>query len=76
MQNFAIMKSLETSYDLNENVPDLFLFDIGFSLLIAANFLKNVAIISVFHDQAFAKLFENCGTYHKLELGSSINASL
>jgi hypothetical protein len=76
VQNLSVMQSLQTSYDLNEYVPDLFLFDVSLSLLIAANFLKNVSIIRVFHDQAFAKLNKNCGTYHKLELGSSMNASL
>ena len=76
MQDLAVVESLQPAYNLNEDVPDFLLFDVGFSLLIATNFLKNVAIIRVFHDKAFAKLIENCGTYHKLELGSSINASL
>lgn len=51
MENFSIMKSFETPNNLDENVPNFLFFDISFSFLIGADFLKNITVISVFHDQ-------------------------
>ena len=45
------MKSFEPPNDLNENVPNLLLFDIGLSLLVTADLLEDVPVISVLHDQ-------------------------
>jgi hypothetical protein len=51
MENLALVKSLKTSDDLDEDVPDFLLFDVGLSFLITAYFLKDIAVVSVFHDQ-------------------------
>lgn len=51
MQDLAVMQSFETSDYLNENVPNLLLFDIGFSLLVTANLLEDISVVSVLHDQ-------------------------
>ena len=52
MQNLPVMQSFEPSYDLDENVPDLFFFDIGFTFLIVANFLKHITVVGIFHHKA------------------------
>ncbi len=52
MQNLANVKRPQTSNDLNENVPDFFFFNVGFTLLISANFLVNISVISVLHYKA------------------------
>ena len=50
------MKGLEAANDLNEDVPDLLLLDVGLSLLIVADFLENVSVVGIFHYQAARKL--------------------
>jgi len=52
MQDFAVVESLQPAYDLNEDVPDFLLFDVGFSFLIVAYFLEHVAVVRVLHDKA------------------------
>jgi len=54
MQDLAVMQSFETSDYLNENVPNLLLFDIGFSLLVTANLLEDISVVSILHDQTQA----------------------
>ena len=51
MEYFPIMQSLQASNDLYEYVPNFFLFDVSFSLLIAANFLENITVVGIFHDE-------------------------
>ena len=45
------MESPQASHNLDENVPDLFLFDVGLSLLVVADFLEYIAIVSVLHHE-------------------------
>ena len=45
------MESLQTTNYLDENVPDFLLFDIRLSLLIVGDFLEDVTIICVLHDE-------------------------
>ena len=51
MENLSVVKGFEASDNLNEDIPNLLLFDVSLSFLVAANFLKNIAIVSVLHDQ-------------------------
>lgn len=46
------MQSFETSYYLDEHIPNLLFFDVCFSLLVGADFLEDIAIVGIFHDQA------------------------
>ena len=49
MQYAALVESFQASYNLNKNVPDLLLFDVCLTLLIIADLLKDVAIVSILH---------------------------
>lgn len=72
------MKCLQTSNDLNKNIPNFLFFYISFSLLIAAYFLEDVSVVGVLHNKAAKQMVSEVegSTYHKLLLGSSMNASL
>ena len=52
MQNFALVKHLKPSDNLDENVPDFLFLDIGFSFLVVTNLLKHVSIVRVLHHKA------------------------
>ena len=52
MQNFASVKRPKPSQNLDEDIPDLLFFDVGFAALVTANFLENVPVVSVLHDEA------------------------
>lgn len=49
------MQRFESSDDLDENVPNLLFFNIGFSFLVVAYFLKYIAVIGILHYQAVPK---------------------
>ena len=51
MEDLSVMQSFKTAYDLDKNVPYLFLFDVGLAFLVVANLLKNVSVISILHDE-------------------------
>ena len=51
MQDFSVMQRFKASDDLNEDIPNLFLLDVGFSLLIIAYFLEDITVVGVLHDQ-------------------------
>lgn len=51
MQYFSIVQRFQSSNNLNKNVPNLLFFDISFSLLVAAYFLKHIAIVGVLHNE-------------------------
>tara|TARA_B110001450_G_C17647544_1_gene491863 strand:+ start:1551 stop:1778 length:228 start_codon:yes stop_codon:yes gene_type:complete len=51
MQDLAVMKSFEASDYLNKDVPNLLLFDVSFSLLVTANLLEDISIVSILHHQ-------------------------
>ena len=46
------MKRSKSPYDLNENVPNFLLFDICFSLLVATDFLEDIAVVRILHHEA------------------------
>jgi hypothetical protein len=52
MQDLANMKRSQAAHNLNEDVPNFFLLDVSLSLLVTANFLENIATVSVLHYQA------------------------
>lgn len=52
MQNFSVVECPESADYLDEDVPDLLLLDVGFSLLVITDFLENIAVVSVLHDEA------------------------
>lgn len=49
------MAGSQAPHDLDKDIPDLFLFDVSLSLLIVADFLKDIAIISILHDETKAR---------------------
>ena len=55
VQYLSVVKGFQSSYDLYENIPDFLFFDVCFPLLVVAYFLKNVSIVSIFHDQTIYK---------------------
>ena len=55
------MESLQAADDLNENVPDFLLLDVGLALLVVADFLEDITIVSILHDEAQA----GCGFVDK-----------
>ena len=46
------MKYEQSADDLDEDVPDFLLFDVGLSLLVVTDFLEHISIVSIFHNQA------------------------
>ena len=52
MQDLAIMQSFKASDNLNEDIPDLLLLDVGLSFLVAANLLEHVTIVCILHYEA------------------------
>ena len=56
MENLPVMKSLQTSDDLNEDVPNLLLLDVSLTLLVAANLLEHISVVGVLHDQAIESI--------------------
>ena len=80
MQDFSVMQCFQASDNLNENIPNLLFLDVGFSLLVAANLLEDITIVSIFHYETIGKVIitsiEMYYTYHRLLLGSSMKASL
>ena len=70
VQDFALVKYLEASDDLDEDVPDLLLFDVGFSLLVVTDLLKYVSVICILHHQAIV-----IGCQNRLLLLTKANCS-
>ena len=54
MQNATDVEGAESADDLNEDVPDLLLLDVGLPLLIVTDFLEDVAVVGVLHHKAQA----------------------
>ena len=54
MEDASDVECAESAHNLNEHIPDLLFLDVGLSLLIVADFLKHVAIVSVLHNKAQA----------------------
>lgn len=52
VENTTHVKGFYTSDNLNEDIPDFFLFDVGLTLLIVTDLLKDVAIVRILHHQA------------------------
>lgn len=52
VQYFTVVQRLEASYNLDEDVPDLLLLDVGLSFLVAANLLEHVTIVCILHYEA------------------------
>jgi len=70
MQNPSLVESVEATDDLNEDVPDLLLLEVGLSLLIVTDLLKYVAVISILHDQAQSRTrFVNKGIFISNDVG-------
>ena len=76
VHDLNLVHRMQTTHSLNENLPDLPLFDVGFLFLVVANFLKYVAVIGQLHYNAEAMIEINKLTYHKLLLSSFMKASL
>jgi len=48
------VQRLEASNNLDEDVPDLLLLDVGLSFLVTANLLEHVTVVSILHNEAQA----------------------
>ena len=55
MQDLADVERAKSTDDLNENVPDLLLLDVGLPFLVVADLLEDVTIIGILHDEAQAR---------------------
>jgi len=55
MQYFSIVQSFQSSHNLDKYVPYFFFFDVSFSLLIAAYFLEDIAVVCILHDETIDK---------------------
>ena len=70
MVYFSVVQSLESLYHLDENIPYLVFLYVGVFFLIIRNFLIEVAVISILHNDTFYLL------YHKELVPSVRNTSL
>ena len=60
------MKSFQAADHLDNDLPDVLLLDKLFVILTFANSLKNIAIISEFHNNAVQKLIITASMFHNL----------
>ena len=51
VEDAALMECPQSSYNLNKDIPDLFLLDVGLSLLIVTDFLENVSVVCILHHE-------------------------
>lgn len=51
MEDAALMECSETPDYLDEDIPDFLLFNIGLAFLVVTNFLKDITIVCILHDQ-------------------------
>jgi hypothetical protein len=49
VQNFTVVEGTEPPNDLNKNVPDFLFLYVGLALLIIADLLENISVVSVLH---------------------------
>jgi hypothetical protein len=70
------MQGFETSDHLDEDIPDLLFFDVTASLLVGADLLIDVSIVSKFHNNTEIIVKKLKSTYQRAEEASSMNASL
>ena len=56
MKYLHVVKSLQSHNNLEKNIPDLFLLNVGFSLLILAYFLVHITVVSILHDNAKVRI--------------------
>ena len=66
VQYFKIMKSTQSLYNLNENIPNLVFFKVSPSFLVIEDFLEEITSVSVLHDDAASRV-----TYQRDLVGGS-----
>jgi hypothetical protein len=77
VEDVDVVKCFETSDDLDEDAPDLVFGYVMLVLGALGNFLKQISVIYVLHNDAKqAGLSNRNETYHKLLFSLSIKASL
>ena len=52
MKDLTAVEGTQATDDLDKDVPDLLLFDVGFALLVVTDFLEYISIVSVLHNKA------------------------
>ena len=52
MENIGVMERLQALDNLDEDAPDVFLSQIGLLLLVSGDFLKQIPIVRILHDNA------------------------
>lgn len=52
MENGGLVKSTQAPNNLNENAPNVFLFDIGLLFLVSSDFLEKVTVVCILHHDA------------------------
>ena len=54
VENAPHVKGSQASDNLNKDVPDLLLLDVGLSFLVVTDFLENITVVCIFHYQTEA----------------------
>ena len=49
MQNLTTVEGTEASHNLDKNVPNFLFLDVGLSLLVVADLLEDITIVSILH---------------------------
>ena len=64
MQNAADMASTQAPNNLDKDIPDLLLLNVRLTLLIVANLLKHIPVVSILHHktQTRCRLVDECIT--------------
>ena len=52
VKDLTAVEGTQATDDLDKDVPDLLLFDVGFALLVVTDFLEYISIVSVLHNKA------------------------
>ena len=52
VKDFTTVEGSQTADNLNEYIPNLFLFDVGLALLVVTDFLEDISVIRILHNQA------------------------
>ena len=64
VQDLTAVEGAQATDNLDEDIPDLFLLDVGLTLLVVTDFLEDIAIVSVLHYKTMytKNLLANVGT--------------
>ena len=52
VQDLAAVEGKESTDNLDEDVPNLLLFNVSLSFLVVTDLLEDISVVSIFHNQA------------------------